>query len=457
MAFARSSYDPTEATQLSASARADIVPRDGDDHENLSRTAMMQAVIYGLPSVYQYASMCSTSAPKTPADPWRLNTFAHDRRIADSTYKAFRVPNVDTLYSNGWLDLADGPVFIDLPSFGERYYTLQLLDAYSNVSNISSRTYSDAPQRFAVMTTDWQGPTPADVEVFRVATPLMWVLMRIQVFDTGDLPVVHKLQDEVTISTDHAVTTNRSWPIIHQEEVETSWQSFLSALDTSLRINGHPRTDQSHVQQFRILGISNPDISSSGLRELDAAAARGAAQGFSDAMSLLARSRPQLGEPIGSGWTRVLDKGTHGDNFLARAVMNFVGLGANVVDENCSYNTYYDRNRDQLNGSDHSYQIHLTDPPPAKAFWSITLYDLNGWLYAAPAGKHSVGTSGREEDAAAYPMTITISNERPAVGEWLPCPAGPFFIALRMYQPKNCALHGEWTPPPVHIVSDPTH
>ena len=40
--------------------------------------------------------------------------------------------NNDTLYTNAWLDLSEGPLVIEVPDMGERYWTLGFLDMWTN-------------------------------------------------------------------------------------------------------------------------------------------------------------------------------------------------------------------------------------------------------------------------------------------------------------------------------------
>ncbi|OZC72539.1 hypothetical protein CH306_02350 [Rhodococcus sp. 15-725-2-2b] len=443
-------YDANSADQLTAIDTADIVPSDAVDRQEWARSSVLQAVIYGLPSVYQYAAMCSACAPPGSDDPWALDTLVHERTIAGADFEAFRVPNVDTLYSNAWLNLSDGPIAIVLPDFGSRYYTLNFLDAYSNASNVSRRTHPEQPRELLLACADWTGTVADGVEVFRVATPIMWLLMRIQTFGVVDLPTVHGLQDAVTI--DAPAPSARAWPVVDPREVETSASAFLSALDASLALNGVPFTDISHVHQFRHLGVGTGTFS---VNDLDEATREGMEQGFDTAMTMLSRSRSLLGRRTESGWTRVLGKGAHGHNFFARAVMNYVGLGANVVEENCSYNTYVDHEGRPLSceGGD-DYRIEFFALPPAQAFWSITLYDAQtGWLYDAPGKKHSVGSAVNGGDGASGPSTITVSASPSTTDSpdhaWLPAPQHPFFLVLRIYQPAEDALSENWTPPRV--------
>lgn len=441
-------YDANSADQLTAIDTADIVPSDAVDRQEWARSSVLQAVIYGLPSVYQYAAMCSACAPPGSDDPWALDTLVHERTIAGADFEAFRVPNVDTLYSNAWLNLSDGPIAIVLPDFGSRYYTLNFLDAYSNASNVSRRTHPEQPRELLLACADWTGTVADGVEVFRVATPIMWLLMRIQTFGVVDLPTVHGLQDAVTI--DAPAPSARAWPVVDPREVETSSSAFLTALDASLALNGVPFTDVSHVHQFRQLGVGSGTFA---VDSLDDATRNGVNQGFETAMAIVSRSRSLLGRRTESGWTRVLGKGAHGHNYLARAVMNYVGLGANVVEENCSYNSYVDRDGRPLDcDGGVEYVVEFDVHPPAQAFWSITLYDADtGWLYDAPEGQHSVGSAVNGGDGTAGPSNITISASSPTFGSanraWLPAPRHPFFLVLRIYQPTDDALTERWTPP----------
>ncbi|MFC7956347.1 DUF1254 domain-containing protein [Rhodococcoides kroppenstedtii] len=447
-------YDPAFSEQLRTSTSADARPVGDPAVVAAAAAATHRAVVYGLPAVFQYASMCSDCAPAEIGLPWSTNVFRHERETATASFDQFRVPNVDTVYSNGWLDLTDGPVTIDLPDFGSRYYTLEFLDANSNASNVSARTHPDGPRRVVVVTPEWDAvDLGADSTPFRVATPIMWVLMRIQVHDEpGDIDRVRALQDAVVVTGPRGGA--RAWPVLTRHAVESSGAAFLTALDAVVSINGVPAADEGLVNGFRFLGVGpGPDT----VAELDDAVMRGVDAGFAEAMALLDASRSRLGRRTPSGWTKVLDKGAHGHNHVARAIMNFVGLGANVVDENCSYNTYVDAEGDPLSGEAGPYEIHFPVAPPAEAFWSVTLYDAaTGFLHDAPDQVYSVGSSTRPDGTVVGPSRVVVGHHRPRSVEagtrWLPAPLGPFFLVLRMYRPQPDALEERWTPPPVRSV-----
>ena len=61
-------------------------------------------------------------------------------------------PNADTLYSLAWLELSDEPVVLSVPEMGERYYLMQLVDAWTNVfAAPGTRTTGNGKGDFAMV------------------------------------------------------------------------------------------------------------------------------------------------------------------------------------------------------------------------------------------------------------------------------------------------------------------
>ncbi len=174
-------YELTDIDQFQMDGRPDVVPVDPEARTSYARMLAMDATIYGLPSVYQYAQMYVQAVD--PASPTftGFDTWLHQRDVSTPEFDAFKTPNVDTLYSNVWLDLTEGPALLTLPPIRDRYFTLHFLDAYANSTNLSSRTVGSDGGEFLVAPPGWDGTVPAGATVFRVASPYMWILMRILV------------------------------------------------------------------------------------------------------------------------------------------------------------------------------------------------------------------------------------------------------------------------------------
>lgn len=431
----RRTTDPRPDAPWVPSPRPDSVPADDDVRESWFRDLAHEATVFGLPIVWQHALLQREAAERP------MTTFSHERDLARPGFAAFRVPNVDTLYSSAWIDLTSGPVDVCLPDFGNRYFTVQLLDAASNTQNISRRTIGDARRVRLVAPGGADLTTEDGVVVLDVGSPVTWALMRIQV-GRDDLDEVRALQDAVTLVplAGPSVVAIETTP----GDVEDDAVAFFATLDAALRLQGHRVEETALVTRFRRLA----DVD-------DEAASRGIERGYRDALALLDASRPLLGTRTDSGWTRVADKGRHGYNYLNRAIMNFVGLAANVVDENTSFNTYVDEQGARLDARDGAtYRLNLDPPPTTDAFWSVTLYEAaTGHLWDAPDARYSVGSLSGGRDAAADGR-ITISHTPASDGSWLPAPAGEFFLVLRVYSPGPDVIGGDWIPAPVRRVEE---
>lgn len=117
----------------------------------------------------------------------------------------------------------------------------------------------------------------------------------------------------------------------------------------------------------------------------------------------------------------------------------------------------------KLDGASKSYTLRLAPGalPPVDAFWSLTLYELPSSLLSAnPLNRYLINSSmlpdlKRDADGG---ITLHIQNESPGApleSNWIPAPAGPFLMFMRLYRPKPEALQGRWTQPPL-VAADPT-
>lgn len=456
------SYPLEMVDQFAPVVQREIAPGDPELLCGFARALAADATIYGLPAAYQYAEMYTQAVDAASPRYTGFGVFSHDRELARPGYAAFTTPNADTLYSNAWLDLTQGPVVLDIPEFGSRYYTVNLLDMYSNATNLSSRTVGPSGGRFLLVTPDWMGEAPADVTVFRVATRYLWLLVRIFVDGSEhDLAAAHALQDRISLTPTSTEGTGNTcaFPVASPDAVREDWRTFFAALDFVLRACGHPVQEDAYAYRFRTIGVGGLDgvVVDDLADELKA----GMAAGFSDALRLVRACQSQLGNPIhGAQWNRGT-AGVHGFNYLRRAVANDVGLGATVPAENQAFTTFRDADGRQLDGSRHRYRITLAPPPPVDAFWSVTVYDATTrHLVPNDHDRHVVNSSspsvrGRPGES----VEITVSRTAPGGNTpWLPAPDGPFYLVIRAYLPHPEVISGPWQPRPVcrDDIDDPS-
>jgi hypothetical protein len=140
-------------------------------------------------------------------------------------------------------------------------------------------------------------------------------------------------------------------------------------------------------------------------------------------------------------------------SYLIRAIAARAGLWGNHGYEAVYASVYVDGDGQQLNG-DHRYEVRFEQPPPAHAFWSLTMYDMpDYYLVANPIDRYSIGdrTPGL---ATAVDGSVTVRMQRdepePEAGvNWLPTPAGDFRPLLRIYIPDATVLDGTYQLPPI--------
>ena len=100
------------------------------------------------------------------------------------------------------------------------------------------------------------------------------------------------------------------------------------------------------------------------------------------------------------------------------------------------------------------YVLHFDKAtlPPVEAFWSVTLYDPEGYQVANPLDRFAVSSWMPFKYDPDGSLTLYVQNENPGKDKeanWLPAPKGPFNLTMRLYAPKPEALTGKWNPPPV--------
>ncbi|GAB7555357.1 DUF1254 domain-containing protein [Novosphingobium sp. 11B] len=443
----RPSYDPDSADQFQWNQLPDVLPASPAERETWAHALGLDAAVYGGLAVAQYWQMYAQGVDAKDPDYTGFNRFHHERRLAYPGYKAFKTPNVDTLYSNAWLDLTAGPVRVTVPPMDAgRYFAFNLLDAYGNASNISTRIQGNGGGTYLIATTDWRGDVPPGTTLFRVTTPYVWVLLRIKANDAADARRVAKLQDAFKLTP----TAAHDGPAPQfPDAADRSAFGYFRMLDFILRANGHPRSEDALVYRWHGIGLAEPKSLDAALA--DPAIRRGLETGHADAMKVIADSVTQAGLHL-DHWRSPYDAGRMGWNYLERTGL-MIATGANVPTENYAFVTYVDADGDPLDGSKYTYELVQT-PPPAKYYRSYTPYlRENRELIPNTAAKYIINdrTPGLKREGSGR-LRAVLSAVRPkgvAAANWLPVSAAPFVLAIRSQGPDKALLDGTWTPAPI--------
>lgn len=440
-------YEAEQADQFLAPLAQDIVPEDAAARSIYIENLAFDAAIFGRVAVLTYNQIYDQAIDRTSGEYVGFNRFAHDRNLAGPGYKPFKTPNADTLYSNAYLDLRDGPVLLTVPPTDGRYYTVNFLDLFGNATNISARTHGTEGGRYLIAPVGWEGPVPKGVELFRVTQPIMWILMRIEAENPAAVPTVIALQDRFVLMAPKQ-SEGRSYPVkadVRAKDAVTS----LTVLDWIVRNAGIRKSEVALVSRFKPLGVDASQDAESAL--VDPVVRAAADIGFAKAEMVLSRTVSQNGRPIAGNWREPDDIGRYGFNYLYRANVNSLGTGANVRLENFAFTTFQDASGEMLDGSQHDYTMRMETAPPADFFWSVTVYDsATQELFPNERNKYLVSdnTEGLE---IASDGSITIRFAKDASGSnGIPIPAGPFYLALRAQGPREELRDGTWVPSPLH-------
>jgi hypothetical protein len=116
------------------------------------------------------------------------------RQFPNSSFKDVVRPNVDTLYTTGFIDMAKGPWVFEMAANAQRYEVMPFMDGWTNVfATPGTRTTGTAGGRFLLAGPDWQGPVPEGMTLLRSPTRIVWLIGRTQTNGVADYPLVHRL------------------------------------------------------------------------------------------------------------------------------------------------------------------------------------------------------------------------------------------------------------------------
>lgn len=396
-----------------------------------------------------------------------MNVFSNMPAYPTAEMRQVVRPNFDTLYSAAWVDLTKEPMILSVPDTGGRYYLMPMLDMWTDVfASPGWRTTGTQAGNFLLAPAVWQGSIPAGVKRINAPTPYVWIIGRTKTDGPADYDGVHKIQ------AGYALTPLSHWgkpaePVIGRVDPSVDMKTppknqvdnmpadkFFTYAAELLKVIPPHVTDEPIVAQIRRLGIQpGQDLDFS---KLDPNIQKALSSAPADAQQLMKWKTPTLAR-IQNGWSMNTDTmGVYGNYYLKRAIVAQMGLGANVPEDAIYPLNLFDSTKQPLDGAE-KYVIHFnkSDLPPVNAFWSITLYDSEGFQVSNVLNRFAVSSWMPFKYNADGSLDLYFQNENPGKdleGNWLPTPKGPFNLTMRLYAPKPDALTGKWAPPPITKV-----
>ncbi len=436
----------------------------------------VEAYIYGYPLVtMEMTRRVMTNVEKPEGSRAPMGQFVRMREYPTAEFRDVTAPNADTLYTTAWLDLGREPWVLSLPDMQDRYFLFPMLDGWTDVFQVpGKRTTGTGPQKYAITGPGWKGTLPEGVTEYKSPTNIVWLLGRIYCTGTPeDYAAVHKLQDEISVvplsaygkpftPSDGKIDPSVDMKTAVREQVNSlSADDYFTLLAQLLKDNPPNPADQPMMEKLAKIGIEpGKPFDGSKLGPLAKEAFAAVPTIANEKIMLHLKGGILTGEmQLQNGWLFTTKTGLYGTNYLQRALITAIGLGANRP-EDAVYPT--SEGPDIIGTYTGKKKYVMSFPkgqlPPAQGFWSLTMYDKDYFFVKNPINRQSISARQNLKANADGSVDLYIQNENPGPDKesnWLPAPPDQFILMMRLYWPSPTPpsiLDGSWKIPQVKVV-----
>lgn len=438
--------------------------------------AGVEAYIYGYPLVtmeYTRRGLTNVEKPEGSRAPMGQLVLMREYPAVDD--HLVTAPNADTLYATGFIDVGQEPWVLSLPDAHGRYYLFPMLDGWTTVFQVpGTRTTGTGPQTYAITGPGWKGRLPEGVKEYKSPTAMVWLLGRIYCTGTPeDYAAVHKMQDEiklVPLSSYGKAYTPPPGKVDPSFDMKTAVRDQVNALSVDeyftllakLMVDNPPaKADKPMLEKMAKIGIVPG-------RPFDGSKLGPAAREAFSLVPKIANEKIMLWMKEGivagdmkleNGWLFTTKTGVYGTNYIQRALITAIGLGANRP-QDAVYPTSEGPSVLSTYSGDKKYVMHFKkgELPPVNGFWSLTMYDKDYFFVPNPINRQSISARQDLKPNADGSVDLYIQNESPGPekeSNWLPAPKDKFILMMRLYWPKETGssiIDGTWKVPGVKSV-----
>jgi len=427
------------------------------------------AYIWGWPLVNQLhrrAAFAKSPEPGLlggvlPVAPIGHISMLHDYIRADERFVT--CPNQDTVYGAGFASLNTQPVVVQVPDFGDRFFTYQIVDHRTDSFAAIGKQYGTKPGFYLLVGPNWNSQVPTGISaVFRSQTDLAAIFPRIFQDDTPeDKKAIQRVLKEVMaypLSEYTGEMKTKDWTKIPSFPApeggckgETRWvipETFFRELPVVMEaVPPLPGEESLYGMLRSILQAAGKD------RKLGDALKQTAIAAEKDLIGPLFDFRNN-GRPVGNGWTSPPNGARWGTDYLSRAATAKSNMFDNAPEETCYIYTDLDEQGQRLNGQNrYSVTFAKGQLPPVKGFWSLTVYNKDHLFHPNKLNRYSLGTKSKSmQSNADGSTTLYFQADLPGANKasnWVPVPREEFSLYIRSYWPAAAILKEKWTPPAV--------
>ena len=441
-----------------------------------AREIAIEAYMYAYPLVTMEITrrvMTNTEKPEGSKAP--MGQFARLRNYPAVDDHSVTAPNADTLYTLAWLDVGKEPWIVSIPDMKDRFFLFPMLDGWTNVfHDPGKRTTGTKAQKYAITGPGWSGTLPAGVTEYKSPTSMVWVLGRIYCTGTPeDYKAVHALQDQVSavpLSAYGKPYTPAPGKVDAAIDMKLAPREQVNAMDGAayfklfaqlLKTNPPAAEDAPMVAKFAKIGlVPGQDFDAS---KLDPAVAKGIAAAPKPAQEKISDLKEAIlagHAKVEHGWMFFPKTGVYGTGYRNRALITWYGLGANRPQDAVYPTSEGPELLAKYSGANkYVMRFEKGQLPPAKGFWSITMYDDQYFFVPNPINRYTVSSRNKFKSNPDGSIDVYVQNESPGKDKesnWLPAPKGGFVLMMRLYWPSETPpsiLDGTWKPPEVKKTS----
>lgn len=431
----------------------------------------VEAYIYGYPLVTtEMTRRVVTNVEKPVGSKGPMGDIIKLREYPGPAFKDVTAPNADTLYTTAFVDVGEEPWVLSIPDMKDRFFLFPMLDGWTTVFQVpGKRTTGGAAHSYAITGPGFKGQVPDGVTEYRSPTSLVWILGRIYCDGTPeDYKLVHALQDQCKLVPLSAYGKDWTPPpakvdpdidmktAVREQVNRMDAVEYFTLLSELMKTNPPTAADAGTVAKFAQIGIvPGQDFDKT---KLDGTwAGRVPEFAFHRIMLHFKFSDGDIKDV--NGWGYTTSTGIYGTNYLQRALITAIGLGANRP-QDAVYPTSL-KSKDGLiaRGYHGSNNYVVTFPkgqlPPVRGFWSITMYNDQYFFVDNPLNRYSISARQNLKANADGSTDIYIQHESPGADKesnWLPAPKDKFILMMRLYWPDDSPpsiLDGSWVIPAV--------
>ena len=415
------------------------------------------AYIYAFPLVLTDATKTlSTNTDGSITGRAPINQINHAKKLADASFRTVVTPNVDTLYSQAWLDIGAEPVIYVLPE-ADRFCNVQLLDAWTNTAAVL-----DKAGAYAIALPSWEGELPEGVTRVDVPTATVWTIARIVLSGNEDLPNVYAIQKHMRLlplsayleGGDYiapAGTYDKENDFVPVNKVfSMSPAEFFNTANALMQINPPAEADAKLLEKLAAINVGQGMTFDASI--LGADAVERWTQMLKGLRATLSAESANYAQNLGQWIYYGRPIGDFGTAYIYRAMVALVGLGANTVDVAIYPKTHTDVTGAALTG-EKTYTIHFETLPPTLegGFWSVTAYNEENFLIDNPINRYCINDRSAYQLNEDGTLDLVLSKEAPEdTSNWLPVSDGEFHLFMRIYLPDMTALE-TWEAPVIRV------